>query len=117
MENRSDDVAHRRVRGFIKLILAAMVAGPPAVNASIGNMAYTSDTTSKISMPFQKSATDSILELIYDGTFELKAWPGRDADRYGRKLRVLVRDSQSLGDILVLEGLARTWSDRRESWC
>jgi len=64
-----------------------------------------------------KRATDRMLELINDGPFELKAWPGRDADRYGRKLRVLVRDSRSLGDILVSEGLARTWSGRREPWC
>lgn len=62
-------------------------------------------------------ATDRLLELINDGPFELKGWPGRDADRYGRKLRVLIRDGRSLGDILVSEGLARTWSGRREPWC
>jgi micrococcal nuclease len=62
-------------------------------------------------------ATDRLLELINEGPFELKGWPGRDADRYGRKLRVLVRDGRSLGDVLVSEGLARTWSGRREPWC
>lgn len=62
-------------------------------------------------------ATDRMLELINEGPFELKAWPGRDADRYGRKLRVLIRDGRSLGDILVSESLARTWSGRREPWC
>lgn len=62
-------------------------------------------------------ATARMLELINEGSFELKAWPGRDADRYGRKLRVLIRDGRSLGDILVSEGLARTWSGRREPWC
>ncbi len=62
-------------------------------------------------------ATDRMLELINEGPFEIKAWPGRDADRYGRKLRVLIRDGRSLGDILVSEGLARTWSGRREPWC
>ena len=62
-------------------------------------------------------ATDRLLELINDGPFELKGWHGRDTDRYGRKLRVLVRDGRSLGDILVSEGLARTWSGRREPWC
>jgi endonuclease YncB( thermonuclease family) len=30
---------------------------------------------------------------------------------------VLVRDGRSLGDILVSEGLARTWSGRRQPWC
>ena len=34
---------------------------------------------------------------------------GRDEDRYGRKLRVVVRNGRSLGDQLVSEGLARTW--------
>ena len=27
-------------------------------------------------------ATDRMLELINEGPFEIKAWPGRDADRY-----------------------------------
>lgn len=62
-------------------------------------------------------ATARMLELINEGPFELKAWPGRDADRYGRKLRVLIRDGRSLGDFLVSEGLARTWSGRRVPWC
>lgn len=62
-------------------------------------------------------ATARMLELINEGPFEIKAWPDRDADRYGRKLRVLIRDGRSLGDILVSEGLARTWSGRREPWC
>lgn len=64
-----------------------------------------------------KRATERMLELINDGPFELHAWPGRHTDRYGRKLRVLIRDGRSLGDILVSEGLARTWSGRREPWC
>jgi endonuclease YncB( thermonuclease family) len=62
-------------------------------------------------------ATDRFIALINQGPFELHAWPGRDTDRYGRKLRVLVRDGRSLGDILVSEGLARTWSGRRQPWC
>lgn len=62
-------------------------------------------------------ATARLIELINTGPFDLKAWPGRDKDRYGRKLRVLVRNGRSLGDILVSEGLARTWSGRREPWC
>lgn len=62
-------------------------------------------------------ATDRLIQLVNGGTFELQAWPGRDTDRYGRKLRVLVRDGRSLGDRLVSEGLARTWSGRREPWC
>lgn len=62
-------------------------------------------------------AIDRLIELVNAGPFHLQAWPGRDTDRYGRKLRVLVRDGRSLGDRLVAEGLARTWSGRRQPWC
>jgi micrococcal nuclease len=62
-------------------------------------------------------ATERLIELVNAGPFQLQAWPGRDTDRYGRKLRVLARNGHSLGDILVSEGLARTWSGRREPWC
>ena len=56
--------------------------------------------------------------LLASGPFELHSLPnGRDEDRYGRKLRIVTRDGQSLGDVLVAEGLARTWSGRREPWC
>jgi micrococcal nuclease len=62
-------------------------------------------------------ATARLLGLINQGPFTMRAWEGRDADKYGRKLRVLMRDGQSLGDVLVSEGLARTWSGRRLPWC
>ncbi len=61
-------------------------------------------------------ATDRMGELLAAGPFELKA-VGRDEDRYGRKLRIVIRDGRSLGDQLVAEGLARTWTGRREPWC
>lgn len=62
-------------------------------------------------------ATKRLLQLVNAGPFEMKAWEGRDEDKYGRKLRVFVRDGRSLGDILVSEGLARTWTGRRQPWC
>jgi endonuclease YncB( thermonuclease family) len=62
-------------------------------------------------------ATRRLLQLVNAGPFKMQAWPGRDEDKYGRKLRVLVRDGRSLGDILVSEGLARTWTGRRQPWC
>jgi hypothetical protein len=61
-------------------------------------------------------ATARISELLNQGPFELGAI-GRDEDRYGRKLRIVIRDGRSLGDQLVAEGLARTWTGRREPWC
>lgn len=38
-------------------------------------------------------------------------------DRYGRTLAVVTVNGRSAGDMLVAEGLARTWSGRREPWC
>lgn len=38
-------------------------------------------------------------------------------DRYGRTLASVTINGGDAGDILVGEGLARTWSGRREPWC
>ena len=38
-------------------------------------------------------------------------------DRYGRTLAALSVNGVDVGDVLVSEGLARTWSGRREPWC
>lgn len=63
-------------------------------------------------------ATRRMRALLGAGPFELRRPPnGRDEDRYGRKLRIVIRDGRSLGDQLVAEGLARTWTGRREPWC
>jgi endonuclease YncB( thermonuclease family) len=61
-------------------------------------------------------ATARMEALLAEGPFELQR-AGRDQDRYGRKLRVVTRGGRSLGDVLVAEGLARTWTGRREPWC
>jgi endonuclease YncB( thermonuclease family) len=63
-----------------------------------------------------RQATERLLALINAGPFEV-VQSGRDADRYGRKLRILERHGRSLGDILVAEGLARRWDGARRSWC
>lgn len=64
-----------------------------------------------------RRATSRLIDLLNQGPFELHAWQGRDEDRYGRKLRVLIRNGKSIGDMLVSEGLARTWVGRRQPWC
>jgi endonuclease YncB( thermonuclease family) len=64
-----------------------------------------------------RRATARLLELINAGPFEVVAIGTRDADRYGRKLRILERSGRSLGDILIAEGLARPWDGARRSWC
>lgn len=63
-------------------------------------------------------ATARMRTLLAAGPFELHPLPdGRDEDVYGRKLRIVTRGGRSLGDVLVAEGLARTWMGRREPWC
>jgi endonuclease YncB( thermonuclease family) len=63
-----------------------------------------------------RRARQRLETLLRERPFELRRL-GRDEDRYGRKLRVVIRDGRSLGDRLVEEGLARTWTGRREPWC
>ena len=62
-------------------------------------------------------ATERLLELMNAGPFRLVRYGDRDTDRYGRLLRVIERDGQSLGMILVNEGLARRWDGARHPWC
>jgi len=64
-----------------------------------------------------KRATDRLHDLLNQGPFTLGSLPDRDEDRYGRKLRTVTRNGNSLGDQLVSEGLARTWVGHREPWC
>lgn len=62
-------------------------------------------------------ATRRMQDLLNAGPFALESAGGRDTDRYGRQLRIVTRGGQSLGDVLVSEGLARPWGGRREPWC
>ena len=75
-----------------------------------GRCAYETDLAGR--------ATNRLRALLAGGDIALHAAPGgRDEDRYGRKLRIVTRDGRSVGDTLVAEGLARTWTGRREPWC
>jgi len=61
-------------------------------------------------------ATLRLTELLNRGPFTLET-NGRDRDRYGRLLRTVTRDGESLGAALVREGLAEEWKGRRGNWC
>jgi micrococcal nuclease len=63
-----------------------------------------------------RRATERLLELMNAGPFQVAA-DGRDEDIYGRKLRVILRNGRSLGEVLVAEGLARRWDGARRGWC
>ncbi len=62
------------------------------------------------------AATIRMTQLLNAGPFTMQR-ADRDEDVYGRKLRVVMRDGQSLGEILVAEGLARRWDGARHPWC
>jgi micrococcal nuclease len=61
-------------------------------------------------------ATTRLSELLSAGPFQLVRHD-RDIDKYGRQLRVVIRDGRSIGKMLVSEGLARSWSGKRRPWC
>lgn len=62
------------------------------------------------------AATRRLHQLVNAGPFSLQSI-ARDEDRYGRKLRILTRGGQSLGELLLEEGLARYYAGGRRSWC
>lgn len=62
------------------------------------------------------AAKQRLLVLLNAGPFHL-APAERERDRYGRLLRVVLRDGRSLGAMLVAEGLAEPWRGRRSDWC
>ena len=62
------------------------------------------------------AATGRLQDWLNAGAFSLES-AGRDADLYGRKLRIVTRGGASVGSVLVAEGLARPWEGRRRPWC
>jgi hypothetical protein len=61
-------------------------------------------------------ATGRLHELVNSGTVTLTPID-RDADGYGRKLRIVNVSGTSVGATLVSEGLARWYAGGRRSWC
>jgi micrococcal nuclease len=55
-------------------------------------------------------------ELLNNGAFSLVSID-RDTDRYGRLLRIVERNGESLGGVLVADGLARWYEGGRQPWC
>ena len=62
-------------------------------------------------------ATNRLRVLLNAAPVALVLAGNRDADRYGRKLRLVVDGTRSLGAMLVAEGLARPWDGTRHGWC
>lgn len=61
-------------------------------------------------------ATSRLHSLMNAGPFTLVTGE-RATDRYGQTLRVVTRNGQSIGVVLVSEGLARPSDGARRPWC
>lgn len=61
-------------------------------------------------------ATERLRDLLNAGPVELGSID-RDEDKYGRKLRIVYRNGQSIGEMMVSEGLVRPWTGARQPWC
>jgi endonuclease YncB( thermonuclease family) len=61
-------------------------------------------------------ATSRLHDLLVSGSITLHPID-RDKDVYGRKLRIVLVNGESVGDTLVGEGLARWYGHGRRPWC
>ena len=62
-------------------------------------------------------ATQRLHQLVNGGAVSLRPIGDRDADGYGRKLRLVLVYGRSVGDTLVAEGLARPYAGGKRPWC
>lgn len=58
-----------------------------------------------------------VREWMALGPFELSEAGGRDRDAEGRRLRVVSRNGESVGSVLISEGLARPSNGQTLPWC
>ncbi len=61
-------------------------------------------------------ATNRLEEILESGSITLQSI-NRDKDQYGRLLRIVMVNGQSVGQTLVGEGLARWYEGGRRPWC
>lgn len=59
-------------------------------------------------------ASARLLQLLNSNAFNVET---SGQDRYGRTLATLRIGGRDVGDILIGEGLARSWPDGDEFWC
>jgi micrococcal nuclease len=62
------------------------------------------------------AATIELQRLLNNGPFSLTSID-RDTDVYGRSLRIITRNGNSIGGTLVGAGLARWYGSGRQPWC
>ena len=71
-----------------------------------GQCAYETDLALQSKIRLAELLKGQRIVILHQGT-----------DRYGRTLAAIRVEGRDVGDILVDEGLARTWAGRREPWC
>lgn len=59
----------------------------------------------------------ALLDSLNGGGLTMERRERRDADQYGRKLRVVLQDGRSVGDTLIARGLAHRWEGYKLNWC
>ncbi|WP_139108435.1 MULTISPECIES: thermonuclease family protein [unclassified Ensifer] len=62
-------------------------------------------------------AKQRLRELLNAGDFRLVAAAARQDAKAGEKLRLVTRGDQSLGRVLISEGLVRPWTGQATPWC
>ena len=92
------------------------------VNALVGGMIGQERTVLPLLATDEFGLTAFTATLTFIAAFGIvKAatnfFAGTLSDRYGRKLRVLARGGESIGGMLVAEGLAHEWGGGKRSWC
>lgn len=65
-----------------------------------------------------RKATLRLQALLNEGPFTLEPNTfGPSEDKYGRSLKLVTRGGESIGAMLVREGLAEEWGGPRKRWC
>lgn len=64
-----------------------------------------------------RQAQVALLQTLNGTGLTLEQQERRDTDKYGRKLRVVMQDGQSIGDALIAQGLAHRWEGHKLNWC
>ncbi len=64
-----------------------------------------------------RQAQVALLQTLNGTGLTLEQQERRDTDRYGRKLRVVMQDGHSIGDIMIAQGLAHRWEGHKLNWC
>lgn len=64
-----------------------------------------------------ESAADRLHELVNQGPFDMTAHRFWRKDGFGRDLRLLERGDDSIGQVLIDEGLAKRYFGSKVSWC